>query len=116
MRASDLEGEVHEEEATDGVGIISEWAEFARTCIPAVSDLNLVQRRDHIEGMLKEIVIDLDTPQTKREQADKSDSRRAAHRVASPTRHGLPPFPQSHFMNTVARECLRRPALRQMLP
>ena len=28
--------------------IISEWAEFARTCIPAASDLNLVQRRDHI--------------------------------------------------------------------
>lgn len=55
--------------------IISEWAEFARTCIPAASEQNLVERRDHLEGMLKAIVVDLDTPQTKREQADKSEGK-----------------------------------------
>jgi signal transduction histidine kinase len=55
--------------------IISEWVDFARTCIPSASEQNLVERRDHLEGMLKAIVIDLDTPQTKREQADKSEGK-----------------------------------------
>lgn len=55
--------------------IITEWAEFARTCVPAAGEMNLVQRRDHIAGMLKTIVVDLDTPQTKGEQADKSEGK-----------------------------------------
>jgi signal transduction histidine kinase len=49
--------------------IIAEWSEFAQTCEPA---MNLAQRRDHVEGMLKAIALDLKTPQTKREQQQKS--------------------------------------------
>ncbi len=56
--------------------IVSEWEEFARTCVPS---LDLAQRRDHVEGMLKAIALDLDTPQTKHEQAEKSKGREDDH-------------------------------------
>jgi len=49
--------------------ITSDWEEFARTCDPG---LNLVQRRDHVVGMLEAIALDLQTPQTKDEQKKKS--------------------------------------------
>lgn len=52
--------------------IISEWEVFARSCLPAANAMDLEQRRDHVAGMLKMIAIDLDTPQTKREQKEKS--------------------------------------------
>lgn len=62
--------------AANSKRIISEWAEFARTCDPA---MDLEQRRDHVEGMLKAIAIDLDTPQTKGEQKEKSKGNEDAH-------------------------------------
>ena len=52
--------------------IISEWEEFARTTVPA---MDLEQRRDHVEGMLKAIALDLDTPQTKGEQKEKAKGK-----------------------------------------
>jgi signal transduction histidine kinase len=52
--------------------IISEWEVFARSCLPAASTMDLEQRRDHVAAMLKVIAIDLDTPQTKDEQKEKS--------------------------------------------
>jgi signal transduction histidine kinase len=52
--------------------IVSEWEEFARLHLAAASTMDLPQRRDHIEGMLMSIALDLDTPQTKREQASKA--------------------------------------------
>jgi len=55
--------------AANSKRITSEWEEFARTCDPG---LNLVQRRDHVEGMLRAIALDLETPQTKGEQKEKS--------------------------------------------
>lgn len=64
--------------------IISEWEEFARSWVPSASRMDLVQRRDHVADMLKAIARDLDTPQTKREQADKSKGNGDAH-VASDT-------------------------------
>jgi len=64
--------------------IISEWEEFARSWVPAASRMDLVQRRDHVADMLKAIARDLDTPQTKREQAAKSKGQDDAD-VASDT-------------------------------
>jgi signal transduction histidine kinase len=55
--------------------IIAEWEEFAQTCVPAASGMDLEQRRDHIAGMLKAIALDLATPQTTHEQAEKSKGR-----------------------------------------
>lgn len=49
--------------------IIGEWEEFARTCLPAAG---LVERRDHVSLMLSAIALDLETPQSKAEQSDKS--------------------------------------------
>ncbi|HEY6561625.1 MAG TPA: HAMP domain-containing sensor histidine kinase [Polyangiaceae bacterium] len=56
--------------------IVSEWEQFARTC---VSGMELEERRDHVEEMLKAIALDLDTLQTKHEQAEKSKGRDDEH-------------------------------------
>jgi len=52
--------------------IVAEWEEFARVHLYAARELDLIHRRDHVEGMLNRIARDLDTPQTKREQVSKS--------------------------------------------
>jgi signal transduction histidine kinase len=52
--------------------IIAEWEEFARLHLLAASHMDLKQRRDHVEGMLRSIAVDLDTPQSKLEQASKA--------------------------------------------
>jgi signal transduction histidine kinase len=68
--------------------IIAEWEEFARTCVPAASGMDLEQRRDHIAGMLKAIALDLSTPQTTHEQAEKSKGREDAHGDTAANAHG----------------------------
>ncbi len=67
--------------------IISEWEHFARTCVPG---MGLEQRRDHEEEMLEAIALDLDTPQTKHEQAEKSKGRDDGHvdTYSAATSHG----------------------------
>lgn len=55
--------------------IISEWEEFARLHLVVANKMDVRQRRDHVEGMLKVIAADLDTPQTKREQASKATGK-----------------------------------------
>jgi signal transduction histidine kinase len=52
--------------------IIADWEAFARGCLPAANVMDLEQRRDHVAAMLKAISKDLETPQTKREQIEKS--------------------------------------------
>ena len=52
--------------------IIADWEEFARAHVPAARMMDLVQRRDHVAGMLKAIAIDLAKPQTKLQQVSKS--------------------------------------------
>jgi signal transduction histidine kinase len=49
--------------------IVGEWTEFAKSCFPSAS---LEQRRDHIEEMLRAVAIDIATPQSDRERAEKS--------------------------------------------
>lgn len=51
--------------------ILQAWERFASTINSAI-DLNKVELRDHAKKMLHDIVTDLGTPQTKREQSDKS--------------------------------------------
>ncbi len=52
--------------------LISEWEHFARIHVAGARKMDLVQRRDHVAGMLAAIAADLDTPQTPREQASKA--------------------------------------------
>lgn len=55
--------------------IISEWEEFARLHLIVANKMDVKQRRDHVEGILKAIAADLDTPQTKREQESKATGK-----------------------------------------
>jgi signal transduction histidine kinase len=76
--------------AVNSTQIIAEWEEFARSWVPAASSMDLQQRRDHVEGMLKAIARDLETPQTKREQAEKSKGQDDAdvHSDTAANAHG----------------------------
>lgn len=55
--------------------IIAEWEDFALTDVLAASHMDVEQRRDHIEGMLKAIALDLDRAQSGRQQSDKAKGR-----------------------------------------
>ena len=52
--------------------ILVEWEAFARTCAPASGTMDIVALRDHANEMLTAIAEDLDTPQSRHEQAEKS--------------------------------------------
>jgi signal transduction histidine kinase len=52
--------------------ILAEWEAFARTCTPASGSMNIAALHDHANAMLTEIAADLDTPQNKTEQSEKS--------------------------------------------
>lgn len=52
--------------------ILVEWEEFASTCTPACSTLDVPGLRDHASEMLTVIIADLETPQGGHEQAEKS--------------------------------------------
>ena len=71
--------------------IISEWDDFTRCNVHPGSEMDREQRRDHIVGMLQAIALDLETPQTPREQVEKSEGKADAN-VESPTAanaHGI---------------------------
>jgi signal transduction histidine kinase len=55
--------------------ILSEWVAFARSCLSAPEPMDLAELRDHALEMLDTIAADLKTPQTKREQVDKSEGK-----------------------------------------
>jgi len=52
--------------------ILAEWEAFARTCAPASGSMNIESLRDHADQMLTVIAADLNTPQDKSEQKEKS--------------------------------------------
>ena len=52
--------------------ILTDWEEFARTIKPPALTMDCLSLRDHAELMLKAIAEDLKTPQTEKEQSDKS--------------------------------------------
>jgi signal transduction histidine kinase len=55
--------------------ILSEWVTFARSCMPTSNAMDLATLRDHASEMLSVIAADLDTAQSKLEQADKSKGK-----------------------------------------
>ncbi len=75
---------------TSSAQIVSEWEQFALEYVPAAGGLSLEQRRDHVAAMLKVIALDLETPQTLREQEDKSKGTEDDHvdSVTAATSHG----------------------------
>lgn len=55
--------------------ILREWEEFARTCAPASGTMDVEALRDHADQMLTVIATDLQTPQDRLEQSEKSKGR-----------------------------------------
>ncbi|MEX2178153.1 MAG: sensor histidine kinase [Gemmatimonadaceae bacterium] len=69
--------------------IMVEWQEFARTCAPASTSMDITALRDHASEMLTVIARDLDTPQGNREQAEKSKGNAPEEVVrTAATKHG----------------------------
>jgi signal transduction histidine kinase len=64
--------------------ILSEWETFARS-LPMGDSMDVVALRDHAKEMLGVIARDLDTPQTRRQQVDKSKGKRDAPERTAPT-------------------------------
>ena len=59
--------------------ILLEWDAFARSCLPVAGAMDFAEVRDHAAGMLDAIAADLNTPQSKSEQADKSEGKSDAN-------------------------------------
>ncbi len=57
---------------TNRESIMVEFEAFARTCGPASGSMDIASLRDHASEMLTVIAADLDTPQDKHEQTEKS--------------------------------------------
>lgn len=64
--------------------ILSEWEVFARA-LPGAEDLDIEALRDHAKEMLHVIALDLENPQTSREQSDKAQGRSDADESSTPT-------------------------------
>jgi signal transduction histidine kinase len=58
--------------------ILAEWQAFASTCSPASGSMNIEALRDDANDMLTVIAADLDTPQDKKEQKEKSEGNAPA--------------------------------------
>lgn len=72
--------------------ILSEWEAFART-MPLGPSMSVAALRDHAQAMLEAIAIDLEAPQTAREQSDKGkglapEERRQPQTPAAQHGHG----------------------------
>jgi signal transduction histidine kinase len=59
--------------------ILQQWEEFAKTIHPPALSMDSNSLRDHAELMLQTIALDLTTPQTEEEQAEKSKDRAPAN-------------------------------------
>ncbi len=60
---------------TDMEKILEEWEAFAATMLPAAASMTPLELRDHAREIMKAVVVDLRTPQTKHAQAEKSKGR-----------------------------------------
>ncbi|HET7322665.1 MAG TPA: histidine kinase dimerization/phospho-acceptor domain-containing protein, partial [Longimicrobiaceae bacterium] len=65
--------------------ILADWEAFARTCAPASGTMDVEALRDHADQMLTAIVTDLQTPQGRLEQSEKSKGRAKAEDTGTVT-------------------------------
>ncbi|GAC1411326.1 MAG: sensor histidine kinase [Gemmatimonadaceae bacterium] len=69
--------------------IMAEFEAFARTCAPASGSMDIASLRDHASEMLTVIARDLETPQGKHQQAEKSKGNApVAHNNTAAEKHG----------------------------
>lgn len=55
--------------------IVAEWESFAATLLPAAADMPALALRDHAQQILEAVARDLETPQTRQAQREKSRGR-----------------------------------------
>jgi hypothetical protein len=55
--------------------ILAEWEAFAATLLPAAAGMTPLALRDYAQPILQAVAKDLTTPQTRAEQAEKSQGR-----------------------------------------
>ena len=60
---------------TNREAILAKWVEFAQSCLPTADGMDLAMLRDHASEMLDAMAADLNTPQSRLEQADKSKGK-----------------------------------------
>jgi len=65
MRLTDFIPQNHEK-------ILEEWVRFASTLLPWAKGMNETELRDHASELLKAVVLDMQAPQTRAEQSEKS--------------------------------------------
>lgn len=65
--------------------ILVEWEAFARTCTPASAAMDIAALRDHAGEMLTVIAADLETPQGRDAQAEKSKGRAPSYQDRAAT-------------------------------
>ncbi len=65
--------------------ILAEWEAFARTCAPASGTMDVEALRDHADQMLTVMAADLQTPQGRLAQSEKSKGRGPAEESGAPT-------------------------------
>jgi signal transduction histidine kinase len=63
--------------------ILSDWVAFARSCLVSTDTVDLGMLRDHASEMLDTIAADLETPQSKVEEAEKSEGKSDAKPVSA---------------------------------
>ena len=68
--------------------ILGEWDAFARSCVPSAGTMSISSLRDHANEMLTVIADDLDSPQSRREQSEKSKGHAPATDVGFATAAG----------------------------
>lgn len=61
--------------ATGMERILEEWESFAATMLPAAAEMTPLALRDHARQIMEAVALDLQTPQTKHAQAEKSKGR-----------------------------------------
>lgn len=69
--------------------ILAEWVDYAESLSPAADSMSVTELRDHAGAMLRAVALDIDSPQSAREQIDKSlgeEDDESARSAAS--RHG----------------------------
>jgi len=71
-RATEISMDLAEFIDAERASIVAEWESFARTLLPAAGGMSGLALRDHAEEILSAIVHDMRSPQTRREQAEKS--------------------------------------------
>ena len=68
--------------------ILAEWDAFARSCVPSAGTMSMSSLRDHANDMLTVIADDLDSPQSRREQSEKSKGHAPATAMGLATAAG----------------------------